>query len=180
MVMVSPSRTTRPLTSKILSAWLILMASAPLMQGLPMPRATTAAWLVMPPWLVSTPWALMMPWMSSGVVSQRTRMTFSPREPRISAVSASKTTSPTAAPGEAGRPLAMTSYLASGSRRGCRSWSSWSGCTLDTASSSLMRPSPTMSTAILRAAAAVRLPVLVCSMKSLPCSMVNSMSCMSR
>ena len=66
-----------------------------------MPRATTAAWDVMPPRAVSTPWAWMTPWMSSGVVSKRTRITASPARPRLSAVSASKTALPTAAPGEA-------------------------------------------------------------------------------
>ena len=39
-----------------------------------MPRATTAACDVIPPWAVSTPAAWMSPWMSSGVVSQRTRI----------------------------------------------------------------------------------------------------------
>ena len=51
---------------------------APATQGLPMPRATTAAWLVMPPRAVRMPSAACMPWMSSGVVSMRTRITFSP------------------------------------------------------------------------------------------------------
>ena len=49
--------------------------------------------------------AQISPWMSSGVVSQRTRMTSSPARPRSSAVSASKTIAPVAAPGEAFRPL---------------------------------------------------------------------------
>ena len=40
--------------------------------------------------------------------------------------------------------------------------------------------SPTMSTAILRAARPVRLPTRVWSIHSLPCSMVNSVSHMSR
>ena len=43
--------------------------------------------------------ACTMPWKSSGVVSQRTRMTLSPALPRSSAVSASKTIVPEAAPG---------------------------------------------------------------------------------
>jgi hypothetical protein len=49
-----------------------------------------------------------------------------------------------------------------------------------TASSREIRPSPAMSTAILRAALAVRLPERVCSIQSLPFSTVNSRSCMSR
>ena len=41
--------------------------------------------------------------MSSGLVSQRTRMTSSPARPRASAVSASKTARPDAAPGRRGK-----------------------------------------------------------------------------
>src|SRR6266568_4339089 len=67
-------------------------ASHPATQGLPMPRATTAACEVIPPCAVRTPFAWTRPWMSSGVVSQRTRMTLSPAFPRCSAVSASRTT----------------------------------------------------------------------------------------
>ena len=49
--------------------------------------------------------------MSSGVVSQRTRITSSPALPRSSAVSASSTISPDAAPGEAFSPCAATSTV---------------------------------------------------------------------
>ncbi|CLQ50491.1 Uncharacterised protein [Mycobacterium tuberculosis] len=49
-----------------------------------------------------------------------------------------------------------------------------------TASSSVISPSSTMSTAIFSAARVVRLPQRVCSIHSLPRSMVNSMSCMSQ
>ena len=52
--------------------------------------------------------------MSSGVVSQRTRITLSPFFPRSTAVSASKTIFPEAAPGEAFRPCATTSTLRRG------------------------------------------------------------------
>ena len=45
---------------------------------------------------------------------------------------------------------------------------------------SLMARSDTMSTAIRRAARPVRLPTRVWSIQSLPCSMVNSVSHMSR
>src|ERR687889_516898 len=58
------------------------MPPAPATQGRPMPRATTAAWLVMPPRVVRMPLAACMPWMSSGLVSMRTRMTASPFFPR--------------------------------------------------------------------------------------------------
>ena len=53
--------------------------------------------------------AWIRPWMSSGVVSQRTRITSSPALPRASARSASSTIAPDAAPGEAFRPVATTS-----------------------------------------------------------------------
>ena len=53
-------------------------AAHPATQGLPMPRATTAACDVMPPRAVRTPLALIKPWMSSAVVSGRTRITSSP------------------------------------------------------------------------------------------------------
>ena len=43
-----------------------------------MPRATTAAWLVMPPRVVRMPSAACMPWMSSGLVSMRTRIALRP------------------------------------------------------------------------------------------------------
>ncbi len=49
------------------------------MQHLPHPRATTAAWLVLPPVAVRIPCATYMPPTSSGLVSRRTRITFSPR-----------------------------------------------------------------------------------------------------
>ena len=48
------------------------------------------------------------------------------------------------------------------------------------ASSLLISFSAAMSTAIFSAALAVRLPERVCSIQSLPRSMVNSRSCMSR
>ena len=56
----------------------ICTAPAPATQGVPMPRATTAAWLVMPPVLVRMPSETCMPPMSAGSVSRRTRMIFSP------------------------------------------------------------------------------------------------------
>ena len=52
--------------------------SQPATHGLPIPRATTAACEVMPPCTVRMPCAAIIPWMSSGVVSQRTRITGSP------------------------------------------------------------------------------------------------------
>ncbi len=86
-----------------------------------MPRATTAAWLVMPPRVVTIPLAACMPWMSSGLVSIRTRMTASPFAARISASSALNTAAPLAAPGLAGRPRESSFRGAFGSSVGCSS-----------------------------------------------------------
>ncbi len=145
-----------------------------------MPRATTAAWLVMPPRVVRMPSAACMPWMSSGLVSIRTRITRSPLRASASAASEENTTLPDAAPGDAGRPLATTLRSASGSRVGCSSWSRPRGSIRDTASPWVIRPSAAISTAIRRAACTVRFPLRVCSMYSFFCCTVNSMSCMSR
>ncbi len=82
----------------------------------------------------------------------------------FTASSAVKTTLPEAAPGDAGRPLAITWIFALGSMMGWRSWSRDAGSTRSTASSLEISFSPTMSTAILTAAWAVRLPVRVWSM----------------
>ena len=82
-------------------------SAQPATQGLPIWRATTAACDVAPPRAVRMPWATAMPWKSSGDVSIRTRTTFSPRSTHSTASSASKTARPTAAPGEALRPLAI-------------------------------------------------------------------------
>ena len=145
-----------------------------------MPRATTAACEVMPPRVVRMPSAACMPWMSSGLVSTRTRITRRPCDFISSASSEENTISPEAAPGEAGRPVAITLRSAVGSMVGCRSWSSEPGSTRVTASSRVIRPSFASSTAMRSAALAVRLPERVCSIQSLPCSTVNSRSCMSR
>ena len=144
-----------------------------------MPRATTAACEVLPPRLVRMPCAAIMPLRSSGVVSRRTRMTASPLLAPAPARSESKTTLPTAAPGEAFMPLAICFSSSVASKRGNISCqlvrlTRWS------ASSMSMRPSSTSCVAIRNAAAAVRLPTRVCSIQSLPCSIVNSMSHRSR
>mmetsp|Transcript_6732 Transcript_6732/g.26194 ORF Transcript_6732/g.26194 Transcript_6732/m.26194 type:complete len:276 (-) Transcript_6732:1205-2032(-) len=130
---------------------------------LPHPRATTAAWLVMPPLAVRIPSAAFIPPTSSGEVSTRTRMHFLPCELSSSAVSVSKTTWPTAAPGDAGRPTPMTSaaYADSSLNCGWRSWSTCVGSTICTARCLSIMPSSTRSTAIFTAPAPVRLPLLV-------------------
>ncbi len=96
-----------------------------------MPRATTAAWLVIPPRTVRIPWAAAMPSMSSGLVSRRTRITFSPRAAHALASSAVKTIRPQAAPGEAARPLPTTwaAFRAAASNCGCSRASSCLGST---------------------------------------------------
>ena len=180
MVSVSPSRISRPPTRAIFATASMLSDPAPDTHGRPMPRATTAACDVMPPRAVKMPLAACMPWMSSGEVSVRTRMTDWPSSARFSAVSLSNTAIPDAAPGDAGRPFKITSRLAFGSSVGCSNWSSADGSTRITASSFVISPSAAMSTAILSAAFAVRLPERVCSIHNLPRSTVNSMSCMSR
>ena len=157
----SPSRSSTSPIRSVRAFVSIERASQPATQGFPIPRATTAACEVMPPWAVRTPRAWMRPWMSSGVVSQRTRITSSPALPRASARSASSTIAPDAAPGEALRPVATTSTSADGSIIGWRSWSSWPGSIRATASSREMSSSPFISTAIRSAACAVRLPVRV-------------------
>ncbi len=54
---MSPSLITSAPTEILFCHTPLSMASQPQTQGLPMPRATTAAWLVMPPRLVRMPWA---------------------------------------------------------------------------------------------------------------------------
>ena len=118
MVRISPFFSVMPAELSVPAAWSMRMPPAPETQGLPMPRATTAACEVMPPRAVRMPSAACMPWMSSGLVSRRTRITLRPSALARSASSASKTISPEAAPGEAGSPVAITSRLAPGSRVG--------------------------------------------------------------
>ncbi len=96
----------------------------------------------MPPRAVRMPLAACMPWMSSGLVSARTRITAVPSAAVFSASSAVNTACPTAAPGEAASPLAITSLGASGSSVGCSSWSSAAGSTRPTAVLRSIRPSP--------------------------------------
>ncbi len=78
IVITSPARSSCSPIRSVPAATSIESSSQPATHGLPMPRATTAACEVIPPWAVSTPAAWMRPWMSSGVVSQRTRITSSP------------------------------------------------------------------------------------------------------
>ena len=157
----------------------MVMSVEPETHGVPIPRATTAAWEVIPPRAVITPCEACIPPISSGEVSLRIKITFSPLAAQASASSALNTARPTAAPGEAGKPVAITCFLAFGSSIGCNNWSNWSAPTRMIASSWVTKPSSTISTAIRTAAAAVLLPLRHCSIHNLPCSMVNSISCIS-
>ncbi len=141
-------------------------SAQPATHGLPIWRATTAACEVAPPRAVRIPCATAMPWKSSGEVSTRTSTTCSPRPTHSTAVSALKTARPTAAPGEAFRPLATRVALARpvGSNWSRSSWSTCAGSIRAIASSLVIMPSSTMSTAIRTAAAAVRLAERVWSM----------------
>jgi len=178
----SPSLKSLPPRRKRLPSSSIAISWQPETQHSPMPRATTAAWLVMPPRTVRMPSAAFMPSMSSGDVSKRTRTTFSPRSFHALASTAVKTMRPQAAPGEAGRPrpTGVDFLRATVSNCGWRSVSRLRGSIMSTASCSVRMPSSTRSQAIFSAARAVRLPLRVWSMKSFLFSIVNSMSCMSR
>ena len=60
-VMVSPVFTVTPRTVSVPALASMRTSPAPATQGRPMPRATTAAWLVIPPVEVRMPWAACMP-----------------------------------------------------------------------------------------------------------------------
>mmetsp|Transcript_9127 Transcript_9127/g.34381 ORF Transcript_9127/g.34381 Transcript_9127/m.34381 type:complete len:301 (-) Transcript_9127:1355-2257(-) len=126
MLMTSPSLKVAPDLSLALVA-LISRSAAPTTHGLPHPRATTAAWEVIPPRAVSMPLAACIPPTSSGEVSSRTRMTLAPDLASSSALAALKAAMPTAAPGEAGRPVPTTFDLyeseAVSLNCGCSIWS---------------------------------------------------------
>ncbi len=78
------------------------------MQHLPHPRATNAACEVIPPRVVRIPAEARIPSMSSGEVSSRISMVFWPFAAASIAASEVNTIVPTAPPGEAGRPVAIT------------------------------------------------------------------------
>ncbi len=163
MVIKSPARTSTPPIRQYPELSLMTNSRQPTTQLLPIPRATTAAWLVIPPRAVRIPCAACIPRMSSGDVSVRTNNTRSPASCRRTASSAVNTTRPLAAPGDAGNPLANTVSSAIGSIIGCSNWSICSGATRMTASRSSKSPSCTMSTAMRTAAGAVRFAERVCS-----------------
>ena len=145
-----------------------------------MPRATTAACEVLPPRAVRMPLAAIMPPRSSGLVSLRTSSTCSPLAAHSTAVAESKTTRPTAAPGDAAMPWVSSLRTPDLSNCGNISSASWAPVTRASASSRVIRCSSTSSVAIRNAAAGVRLPTRVCSIHNLPRSTVNSTSHRSR
>ena len=126
----SPSSPSREITSPSLNfaslPWnrtvpsrsLTNMSPQPTTQGLPQPRATTAACDVMPPLAVRMPTLACIPPTSSALVSTLTRTQSSPRFLAASASAAVNATVPTAAPGDAGRPFATTSFSRSYGRDG--------------------------------------------------------------
>ena len=163
--MKSPSWNVLPASVNCLLASSMEISPQPDTQHSPIPRATTAAWLVIPPRTVRIPCADFIPVISSGDVSRRTRTTFSPLSAHSTASSAVNTILPHAAPGEAPRPFprGVAAFRAFASNCGCSSVSRLRGSTIATASSSVLMPSSTRSHAIFRAACAVLLPFLVCS-----------------
>ena len=179
--MQSPSWYSFPASVNFLLASSIAMSPQPDTQHVPIPRATTAAWDVIPPRTVRIPCADFIPVISSGDVSRRTRTTFSPLAAHSTASSAVNTILPQAAPGDAPSALAsgVAAFSAAASNCGWSRESRLRGSIIATASSSVLIPSSTRSQAIFRAAFAVLLPLRVCNMYSLPCSTVNSMSCIS-
>mmetsp|Transcript_4710 Transcript_4710/g.10814 ORF Transcript_4710/g.10814 Transcript_4710/m.10814 type:complete len:384 (+) Transcript_4710:524-1675(+) len=107
----SPVENFLPSIVSVLDVSSMCSSAHPHTQGLPHPLATTAAWLVMPPLHVRMPSDACMPDTSSGLVSCRTMMTLTPCLAIASASSDPKTICPTAAPGDAGSPCAMTAPL---------------------------------------------------------------------
>ena len=159
----------------------ITISVHPETQHLPIPRATTAAWEVLPPRPVKIPWDAFIPTISSGEVSSLTKITFSFLLAHSSASSAEKTIFPQAAPGEAPNalPTGSASLRAFGSNPGWSNVSRLRGSIIATASFSVLIPSSTKSQAILIDAWAVLFPLRVWSIYNLPCSTVNSISCIS-
>ena len=129
-----------------------------------MPRATTAAWLVMPPRVVRMPLAACMPWMSSGLVSMRTRMTASPLAARALGLVGAEHDGAGGGARARGQALGKHVRGAFGSSVGCSSWSSEAGLTRWIASASVDQPVLRHVDRDPQRAAAVRLPLRVCSM----------------
>src|SRR4030042_1665038 len=104
--------------------------------------------------------------MSSGLVSGLTRMSFSLFSAILTTSRILNVTLPKAAPGAAFRPCASTWCCSGDLMRLCRSAFNSSGFTRIMASSRVISPSLTMSTAILTAACPLRFPDLFCRNQS--------------
>ncbi len=105
----SPSQSVVSPTLTVLALRSISSDAAPDTHGLPIPRATSAAWEALPPSAVRMPLAAWKPATSSASVNGRTRITSRPSSAAATASSAVKTIAPLAAPGEAATPSASTS-----------------------------------------------------------------------
>ena len=181
MVRNSPALTVCPEIEIVWFFSSIRIASQPTTQGLPQPRATTAACDALPPVEVKMPFARCIPATSSGLVSLRTSRigSFGCFSAYSTTASALSNTMPEAPPGDAAMPCATGSTFDFGSSCGNSKWFRLSGETRLTAAASSISPSLTISTAMLTAADPVRLPVRVCSMYNVLSWTVNSMSCIS-
>ena len=104
----SPSSSTVPFTRARRSARSISSSPTPHTAGRPIPRATSAAWLALPPSEVTMPRAAKNPATSSASVKGRISTTWRPDSAASTALSAVKTISPLAAPGDAATPRAST------------------------------------------------------------------------
>mmetsp|Transcript_37509 Transcript_37509/g.71878 ORF Transcript_37509/g.71878 Transcript_37509/m.71878 type:complete len:229 (+) Transcript_37509:971-1657(+) len=117
--MVSPTDTVLPPRVKVPASSFTLSSWHPETHVLPQPRATTAACDVIPPRAVRMPSEAFIPPTSSGDVSVRTRIAFRPCALACTAASPEKTTTPTAAPGDAGNPSPSTFGLYASSSLNC-------------------------------------------------------------
>ena len=166
----APSIDIESPSERVLSPFVIVFSfisiinfSAPTTHGFPIPLATTAAWLVIPPFVVKIPTEEFMPWISSGLVSSLTKITFLPFSASISAVSASNTITPTAAPGEAFNALPNNSLFWDSMNWGCNKFVILFASTISIDSSLVVMFSLWKSIAILTSAWAVRLAFRVWS-----------------
>ena len=179
----APSIDIESPSERVLSPFVIVFSfisiinfSAPTTHGFPIPLATTAAWLVIPPFVVKIPTEEFIPWISSGLVSSLTKITFLPFSASISAVSASNTITPTAAPGEAFNALPNNSLFWDSMNCGCNKFVMLFASTISIDSSLVVMFSLWKSIAILTSACAVLLAFRVWSKYTFSFSIVNSIS----
>ena len=158
----------------------ITSSSTPATHGLPMPRATTAACEVMPPNAVTIPAAWMSPWMSAAAVSERTRITLSPAlAARLGGVCIEHDDAAGRARGGV-QPRRGDVQLHARIEHRMQQLVELGRVDAPDRLLAVDQPSPTIATAVLTAAAAVRLAERVCSRYRRPSSIVNSMSWTSR